>query len=168
MRRTKLDVFVISGVGHEDEIRDLFIRLQSGAALSRQQIRDAWPGNVGPYIEKLAGKMDRTPTIDLFKLADRRGVRSEDDRDPYETDRQFCAQLLCLFLARESDLCVVQSIGANELDKLYHEHTQLEPSGSTATRFESVLKHTTKVCGAALELEVEGPRGRKKNSQSST
>jgi hypothetical protein len=160
--RTKLDVFVISGVGHEDEIRDLFIRLQSGTALSRQQIRDAWPGNVGPYIEKLAGKMDRTPAVDLFRLADRRGIRSEDERDPYESDRQFCAQLLGLFLAREGDPCIVQSVGANELDKVYHEHTQFDPSGPSALRFESVLKHTTKVCAAALDLEVEGPRGRRK------
>ena len=157
LAKRKLDVFVITAVAHDDEIRDLFIRLQSGTALSRQQIRDAWPGNVGPYIEKLAGKMDRTPAIDLFRLADRRGVRSEDERDPYETDRQFCAQLLCLFLSRESDPCAVPSIGANELDKHYHENTQFEPMGPGALRFESILKHTAKVCSTALELEVYGP-----------
>ena len=159
---TKLEVFIISGVGHDDEIRDLFIRLQSGTALSRQQIRDAWPGNVGPYVERLAGKLDSTPAIDLFRLADRRGIRSEDERDAFESDRQFCAQLLRLFLARESDQCIVQSVGANELDKLYHEYTQFDPSGPGALRFEAILKHTTKVCSAALDLEVEGPRGRRK------
>ena len=158
----KLDVFVINGVEHEDEIRDLFIRLQSGTALSRQQIRDAWPGNAGPYIEKLAGKMDRTPAIDFFRLADRRGLRTEDERDPYELDRQFCAQLLCLFLARASDPCIAQSIGANELDKLYHENTNFDPSGSSAQKFELVVKRTGKVCSAALDMEVEGPRGRRK------
>jgi hypothetical protein len=48
-------------VGTPGEIRDLFIRLQSGTALTRQQIRDAWPGNLGPYVERLAGKLDRVP-----------------------------------------------------------------------------------------------------------
>ena len=162
LTQRKLDVFVITGVEHEDEIRDLFIRLQSGTALSRQQIRDAWPGNVGPYIERLAGKMDRTPAIDFSKFADKRGERSEDERDPYMADRQFCAQLLCLFLARQSDPCIAQSIGANDLDKLYHENTELDPTGESAQKFETALKHTTKVCSVALELEVEGPRGRKK------
>lgn len=162
LAKRKLDVFVITGVTHEDEIRDLFIRLQSGTALSRQQIRDAWPGNIGPYIERLAGKMDRTPAIDLFKLADKRGDRSEDERDPYMADRQFCAQLLCLFLARESDPCAAQSIGANDLDKLYHENPEFDPIGQSAQKFEAALRHTTKVCIAGLEMEVEGPRGRKK------
>ncbi len=83
---------MITGVSHEDEIRDLFIRLQSGTALSRQQIRDAWPGNIGPYIERLAGKMDRTPTIDFSKFADKRGERLEDESDPYIKHREFCAQ----------------------------------------------------------------------------
>jgi hypothetical protein len=162
LTKRKLDVFVITGVMHEDEIRDLFIRLQSGTALSRQQIRDAWPGNVGPYIERLAGKMDRTPAIDFSKFADKRGERSDDERDPYMADRQFCVQLLSLFLSRQSDPFSAPSIGANELDKLYHENTEFDPAGESAKRFESALKHTTKVCNMALELEVEGPRGRKK------
>jgi hypothetical protein len=162
LKKRKLDVFLITGITHEDEIRDLFIRLQSGTALSRQQIRDAWPANVAPYIERLAGKMDKTPAIELFMLADRRGARAEDERDQHELSRQFCAQLLCLFLARESDPCIAQSIGANELDKLYHENTQLDSSGACTQRFEMVLRHTTKVCSAALLMEVEGPRGRRK------
>src|ERR1039457_4937852 len=162
LTQRKLDVFVITNVAHPDEIRDLFIRLQAGTALSRQQIRDAWPGNIGPYIEKLAGKMNKTPTAELFGLADRRGERSEDERDDYETDRQFCAQLLCLFLARESDPCAMQSVGANDLDKLYQENTLLDPVGESALKFETILKRTTKVCALALEIGVEGPRGRRR------
>ncbi|MBI4534746.1 MAG: DUF262 domain-containing protein [Ignavibacteriae bacterium] len=44
---TLIDVYEISHVSSPDEVRDLFIRLQSGTALTRQQIRDAWPGNLG-------------------------------------------------------------------------------------------------------------------------
>lgn len=55
----QITVFQIGPTALADEIRDLFIRLQSGTALSRQQIRDAWPGNLGPFIEGLAGKLDK-------------------------------------------------------------------------------------------------------------
>jgi hypothetical protein len=162
LKKKKLEVYVINEVMHQDEIRDLFIRLQSGTALSRQQIRDAWPGNVGPYIEKLAGKMERTPKYDFSKFAGKWGERSEEERDPYMTDRQFCAQLLCLFLARQNDPCSQQSVGANELDKLYHENTEFDPAGESALKFENALKQTIKICNVAWDLEVEGSRGRKK------
>lgn len=46
-------------VGEPDEVRDLFIRLQARTPLTPQQVRDAWPGNVSPYIELLAGKLSR-------------------------------------------------------------------------------------------------------------
>jgi hypothetical protein len=151
--KRKLDVFVITEVVHEDEIRDLFIRLQSGTALSRQQIRDAWPGNVGPYIEKLAGKMERTPKFDFSKFTGKWGERSEEERDLYMTDRQFCAQLLCLFLARQHDPCSQQSVGANDLDNLYHDNTDFDPAGKSAQNFEAALKQTIKICNIALDLE---------------
>src|SRR5262249_18529380 len=53
-----IDVYWIEDVQNDDEVRDLFIRLQSGTALTRQQIRDAWPGNIGPFVVHLAGKLD--------------------------------------------------------------------------------------------------------------
>src|SRR5690606_35269694 len=102
---TEITVFEIESGVHPDEVRDLFIRLQAGTALSRQQIRDAWPGNLGPFIESLAGKLDRKPSIHLFKVVDKRGQRSEeeDQRDVFVSDRQFCAQLFKIFMARASD-----------------------------------------------------------------
>ncbi len=52
----EITVFEVASNAHPDEVRDLFIRLQSGTALTRQQVRDAWPGNIGPFIEMIAGK----------------------------------------------------------------------------------------------------------------
>lgn len=43
-RDAEIQGLVITSVDSEDEVRDLFIRLQAGTALTRQQIRDAWPG----------------------------------------------------------------------------------------------------------------------------
>jgi hypothetical protein len=147
---TSVDVFIITEVANPDEVRDLFIRLQSGTALTRQQIRDAWPGAVGPYMERLAGKLERKPVSGLFGLVDKRGSRSEDDRDQHDADRQFCAQLLCLFLARERDPNAEQSITANDLDKVYHDNTDFPTDGPTAHRFEEALQHATNVFGLTM------------------
>jgi hypothetical protein len=157
----ELDVFLIVSVANPDEVRDLFIRLQSGTALSRQQIRDAWPGTVGPFIERLAGKLKKSPAVTLFKQVDRRGSRGEDERDPYESDRQFCAQLFCLFLARESDYRSPQSIGANELDKVYHENTTFDVAGQAARRFQETLERTSEVFLAATTKTLGGKLGGK-------
>jgi hypothetical protein len=95
---------------------------------------------VGPFIERLAGKLNRAPAVTLFKQIDRRGTRSDEESDDYDSDRQFCAQLLCLFLARERDPLSQQSIGANELDKVYHENTTFDTDGESAKRFQDVLR----------------------------
>jgi hypothetical protein len=159
LRAKEIDVFVISELVDADEVRDLFIRLQSGTALSRQQIRDAWPGTVGPFIERLAGKLNRAPAVTLFKQIDRRGTRSEDESDDYDSDRQFCAQLLCLFLARERDPLSQQSIGANELDKVYHENTTFDTDGEAAKRFQDALKITSDVFLVAFtKTTVDGKK----------
>jgi len=39
-----------------NEVRDLFIRLQSGTPLNPQEKRDAWPGNFTLFVIKHAGK----------------------------------------------------------------------------------------------------------------
>lgn len=150
LRTKMIDVFVIGETIDPDEVRDLFIRLQSGTALSRQQIRDAWPGTMGPFIESLAGKLKKAPSISLFKQIDRRGMRADEEGDPHESSRQFCAQLLTLFLARERDPLSEQSIGANDLDKLYHENTTFDSDGASAREFREILKTTSVVFAVAF------------------
>ncbi len=155
LRRQLLDapiaVFVIKSDALSDEVRDLFIRLQSGTALSRQQVRDAWPGNLGPFVEALAGKLDKRPSNRLFAVIDRRGQPSEeeDQRDQYVADRQICAQLLRVFLSRERDPNNFPSVSANELDSLYHEFTDFDVTGPSAARFKEILNQTAEVFEAA-------------------
>src|SRR5438132_1014881 len=81
----EIEVFLVEKVENPDEVRDLFIRLQSGTALTRQQIRDAWPGGVAPLIETFAGKLRKQPKYRLFQAVDARGLRDEesDPRDRY-------------------------------------------------------------------------------------
>ncbi len=125
-----------------DEVRDLFIRLQSGTPLTPQQVRDAWPGNVGPYIERLAGKGRRRGQYEqLFAAADRRGTggRTEDEyEDPALDARQTCAQLLLLLLAKERGRSY-PSLRGSSLNDLYHENTEFDTSSRVARQFEALL-----------------------------
>lgn len=150
LRVTKIDTYLMGNIQNPDEVRDLFIRLQSGTALTRQQIRDAWPGNVGPFVESLAGKLGRQPTLRLFAFVDGRSRRDDEDKDEFSADRQFCAQLLCLFLARETDPSREQGTGADELDALYHDYTNLDPRGPSAERFRETLALAEEVLALAM------------------
>jgi len=141
---TNIDAYLVEDVVNEDEVRDLFIRLQSGTALTRQQIRDAWPGKVGPWIERLAGKLNIRPQYELFQAVDGRGTRDDDDdpKDRYVKHRQTCAQLLCIMFARMKDPRNFPSVEPGTVDAFYHENTDLDLAGPAAKEVEEVLKNT--------------------------
>jgi hypothetical protein len=142
-----LSVVIIDEVT-SDEVRDLFIRLQSGTPLTAQQVRDAWPGAIGPFIERLARKGTRQGVFHtLFSAIDKRGsgISPEDSfEDPYLDARQTCAQLLLLFLALERGRDW-PSLRSPLLNNLYHEETAFDTSGPVAQRFERVLSSTQDV-----------------------
>jgi hypothetical protein len=147
---TPLPSILITETGTEDEVRDLFIRLQAGTALTRQQVRDAWPGDLGPFVEKLAGRLKRRPTFEkLWDALDRRGIKSADDEveaeDQYHDYRQTCAQLLLLFFERERSWLNVPSLTARNLDDLYHKNTQLDTKGPQAMKFQEILTRCREV-----------------------
>lgn len=160
LKGTNVSVFQIEGVGNPDEIRDLFIRLQAGTALSRQQIRDAWPGNIGPFVEGLAGKLKHQPTVKLFRLVDRRGQRSEDDRDEFEPDRQLCAQLLCAFLSHIRDALRPQGVTADDIDAMYHARTDFDKSGGDAAAFRRALGIAERCAEAARARPAQTRNGK--------
>jgi hypothetical protein len=139
---TSLPVVLIEQFDAPEEVRDLFIRLQAGTALTRQQVRDAWPGNIGPYVERLAGKLRRQPQFDLFGRVDRRGgsARDDDDEfdDPFVDGRQTCSQLLRLFLDKRRGN-VIGPVYARALDELYHSETDFDLRGGAAADFERLL-----------------------------
>ncbi len=154
---TPLNVYVISDVTERDQIRDLFIRLQSGTALTRQQIRDAWPGNMGPLIEEWAGKLKIQPALRVFAYVDKRSTRDDegDSRDPYVKQRTTCAQVLCILLGRIKDPIIVPNVGANDLDALYHEYTDFDRHGETAIRLKAILEKCDETC-KTLDMKYWG------------
>jgi len=162
---TELTVFEISSA-QDDEVRDLFIRLQSGTALTRQQVRDAWPGNMADYIVKLAGKFNSQPRLKLFGDIDKRGQgnQEEDDeqKDPHVGDRQTCAQLLKIFLERAGDPYAFPSTSARDLDDLYREQTAFDENGEAAKSFVEILEAVGRVFEHAKQLRDRQTRKKKK------
>lgn len=159
LTETTLRVFVVEHPSDDDEVRDLFIRLQAGTALTRQQIRDAWPGPVSPFIESIGGKRRREPQAGLLSMVDKRGNRDADDdaTDPWVGHRQTCAQLLSVFLARERDPYGLPRISAEDLDELYHETSVFDAGGPVARRFRESLRAAEQV----FTIAAAGHVGRK-------
>lgn len=139
LRNTDLPVVLIDHFDSPDEVRDLFIRLQSGTALTRQQVRDAWPGDIGPYVESIAGKLRRQPRFDFLSKLDRRGSRRDDDDldDPFHDSRITAAQLLRLYLERQGGQ--IAAVDSRALDDLYHSQTDFDPHGDDAQAYERLL-----------------------------
>lgn len=144
----------------ENEIRDLFIRLQAGTPLTKQEVRDAWPGPIPLFVQALAGRKDRKPQLPVFARADRRGDKIDDDRDPYVPHRQICAQLLRIFLEREADRFAKPSALPSDVDALYHETQVFSSSETQATRFIECLKHTEAVLAKASTLHTSSGQRR--------
>jgi hypothetical protein len=161
LRDTALPVVLIEQFDSPDEVRDLFIRLQSGTALTRQQVRDAWPGDVGPYIEGIAGKLQRQPRFEFLKRLDRRGSRRDDDEldDPFHDLRVTAAQLLCLFVGRSLGGQIV-AVDARALDDLYHSQTDFDPHGELTARFERLLNYCQQIIGDRAPLTAGGTKAK--------
>jgi hypothetical protein len=160
LRGSGLPVVLIERFDSPDEVRDLFIRLQSGTALTRQQVRDAWPGHVGPVIESIAGKLRRLPRYDFLSRLDRRGSRRDDDDldDPFHDGRVTGAQLLRLFLERQKGQ--IPAVDARALDDLYHSQTDFDPRGEIAQAFERLLRYCQQIIGDRAPITAGGSKAK--------
>lgn len=114
----------------ENEIRDLFIRLQGGTALTQQDKRDSWPGNFTEFVLRVGGKsqVDKWYGLPLF----REQVKGNEIRR-----RQLAAQAFMLFhsVRREKEFCDIKS--AN-IDEFYHQNVGFDESSGDAKRFEDI------------------------------
>jgi len=137
----RIPAYLVKEVLNSDEVRDLFIRLQSGTALTRQQVRDAWPGQLGPQIELWAGKLKRRPKYSFYDAVDVRGTRDDEDdaSDPYVKQRTTCAQLCALLLARQGNPWAFPSVKASDIDAVYHEYTQVDATGNVFDSLELIF-----------------------------
>lgn len=118
-----------------NEVRDLFVRLQSGLPLNHQETRDAWPGEFTEFILRLGGKpeLSRYPGHEFFPKIMK--MKPAGDRGK---NRQLAAQLMMLIIKRRQtgDLA---DIGAGPLNDFYYESLGFEADGPEAKRLIAIL-----------------------------
>ena len=115
-QRHVLAVVIING--DDDETRDMFIRLQGGSALTKQEVRDAWPGDFCDFVLETGGK--ESQEREGHKFFDHRAVFRRPSPDRGEV-RQLVAQIFMLFLYRkiQGNETAFRAIGAEQLDEYY-------------------------------------------------
>lgn len=118
-----------------NEVRDLFIRLQSGLPLNHQETRDAWPGGLTEFILRVGGKpeLPRYPGHEFFS----RLMRMKPAADRGKT-RQLAAQITMLLMKRRQSGHFTD-LGAGPLNDFYYENLSFDPDGPEAKRIVCIL-----------------------------
>lgn len=139
---TKLSVVYIE-TEDENEVRDLFIRLQGGKPLTPQEQRDAWPGAFGAFVCQVAGKKDvaKYPGQDFFRVLLRASVGAKTPQG-----RQLAAQMIMLLATYREDgrFC---DINRNAVDSYYVKHMAFDNSALLAKEFLATLGTVTDLLG---------------------
>ena len=137
---------------NDDEVRDLFIRLQGGTPLTPQDKRDAWPGKFTDFILKTGGKAPNDPEDVGYpghgffethvKVSEKGGAK-----------RQLAAQVAMLFLNRRDEdagkfreFC---GISSQHLDEFYRQNVAFDLDGENARKFRRMLDKLVRVFGDA-------------------
>lgn len=133
---TRLEITKIETT-EDNEVRDLFVRLQSGLPLNAQETRDAWPGQFTEFVLALGGKPEiaRYPGHEFFHLL--MGMSSKNDRGKA---RQAAAQIAMLFLERqEVGLDHFADINAASINEFYYSHIDFDKASAPARRLQSIM-----------------------------
>ena len=152
-----------------NEVRDLFIRLQSGTPLTAQEKRDAWPGNFSEFVIKHAGKANHSASdphkfFEYIRISGPSKI-SVDDEDHYidrrANTRKFFAGLGMTLIVRETtDQDFVDLKGKN-INDFYLRSADLEPGSAEAKRVVRVMDAICRLPG----VEKFSTRGNKLSYQ---
>ena len=134
---TKLQIAYISEAD-ENEIRDLFIRLQAGSVLYEQEKRDAYPGEFTNFILKLGGK----PALKLHGspfFTEIMRMKPGDDRGQC---RQLAAQISILFFERrkKNDPTYISDAGSEKIWEYYDTQLDFDSSSPDCDRLLMIIK----------------------------
>ena len=134
-----------------NEVRGLFIRLQSGTPLTPQEKRDAWPGDFTEFVIRHVGKPDtetgRHPHrfFELVprRLGPRRRVFGEDEEEDYVDGladaRKFFAGLAMTIMRRERDGVDFVDLKGATINSFYLANFHLPPDDPAAGRVARTL-----------------------------
>ena len=125
---TELSVAMIE-TADSNEVRDLFIRLQGGKALTPQEQRDAWPGKFGTFVLRVGGKkgIARYPGHRFFEHLVRTRVGTP-------KSRQLAAQMTMLFIENR-ETGKFRDINRAAVDRFYMRNIDYNSDASDAKDF---------------------------------
>ncbi len=140
---TTVVVYEISDT-NDNEIRDLFIRLQGGTPLTPQDKRDSWPGKFTEFVLTFGGKSDVPKWYGSPVFTEVAKVQNESRR------RQLVAQIFMLFwsTSKERKFCDLKSVN---IDQFYHQHVDFDQESYEAQRFK-------KICQKLHKALRDGPK----------
>ena len=133
---TKLPVAFIS-TDDPNEVRDLFVRLQSGRPLNAQEKRDSYPGEFTEFVLRLGGKpaITRFPGHDFFQKV----LKMKPGQDNGKT-RQLAAQIAVLFLERRRQGGDhFTDINAKAVDDYYQAHLDFDQGATDCARLHRIF-----------------------------
>ena len=112
-------------------VRDLFIRLQAGTALSAQERRDAWPGEFPEFIKRIAGHPHGAQGFRLFRDL----VWGRDD-----AHRRLAAKAYLLWSHWSETRGDVTDVSSARIDDLYRTRVRFNPQAQEAHRFRMLIR----------------------------
>ncbi|MBV9827534.1 MAG: HNH endonuclease, partial [Alphaproteobacteria bacterium] len=126
-----------------NEIRDLFVRLQSGLPLNPQETRDAWPGQFTEFVLGLGGKPELARYPGHLFFQELMGLNPRTDRGKA---RQFAAQIaLMFFTQQEQGRSAFPDINAKGINDFYFSHIDFDSTSQPAKRLISILDKVTQL-----------------------
>jgi hypothetical protein len=152
---TTLQVILVE-TNDDNEVRDLFIRLQAGLPLSAQEKRDAWPGDFTKFIIETAGKVTGTQRWmghDFF----RKVLKGSAARGNM---RKLCASMFMQFYSRRVNKYAPDSftsLNALDIDNFYQYHIDFKSQSqeSYAPRFREILDEAVHFLGDGRRPRIE-------------
>lgn len=141
-QETQISVALIT-TDNANEVRDLFIRLQSGSALNAQETRDAMPGGFTDFILRLGGKPQQNKWgHDYYTQV--MGAKPGSDRGK---TRQLAAQVAMVLLTRNQQGMATTDINSKAVNEFYYDRVDFEIEGKDAERIRGVLDILNQLLG---------------------
>ena len=135
----------------DNQVRDLFVRLQAGLPLNAQEKRDSLPGEFTDFILKLGGKPQKFgyPGHELF--TNLMGLKPRTDRG---RTRQLAAQIAILYFERRKNTgAPFSDIKSAQLDDYYYTQLDFDANSSECQRLRQIMD---KLC--VLLHDWQGPK----------
>lgn len=122
----------------DNEIRDLFIRLQGGTPLADQEIRDVWPSKFGDFVIELGGKKPEDEEGYAGVPAHLFFWECAEVKQGTSKCRQLVAQVAMLFLNKSENHSYCD-IASKSIDNYYRKFSDFDAESEHAKDLKKIL-----------------------------